>query len=171
MFNSAFSEGKPRNENELIVDGEKPPPYPRRLVTINDDYDLFHIVLFFLYTDRVCFTTTPEECPGDIPITDDAEGIYAIAHRLILDSLTSKAIHFLKSTCTIQNITERSFGKFVSVHESVGEVYDKYFMENWDEVIQSTEFEEFFKALEKDSKEYIRANSKLRKMMRSRTET
>lgn len=145
----------------------KPLQTPRRLVKVPDDFDLFHIVLFYLYTDRICFTTTPEK-QFDIPVTDDAEGVYAIAHRLMLDSLASKAVKFLEHTCTSRNITSRSFGIFALSHEPVEEVYDDFFMENWDEVIQTKEFEEFFKEMENDPEEYVRINNKLRDMIRSR---
>ena len=169
MFNSNFTEGRLEVKSELpSQNGDKKPlQTPRRLVKVPDDFDLFHIILFYLYTDRICFTTTPEK-QFDIPVTDDAEGVYAIAHRLMLDSLASKAIKFLDHTCTSRNITSRSFGTFALSHEPVEEVYDAFFMENWDEVIQTKEFEEFFKEMENDPEEYVRINNKLRDMIRGR---
>lgn len=170
MFNSNFLEGKLeiKSESPLTNGDLKILQTPRRLVKIPDDYDLFHIILFYLYTDRICFTTTPETLQSDIPTTNDAEGIYAIAHRLMLESLTIKALHFLESSCTLQNITARSFGKFGVTYEVVGEVYNEYFMRHWDEVIQTQEFEDFFQEAEKDASECIRVNTKLRDMIRNR---
>lgn len=105
---------------------------------------------------------------SSIPTTSDVEGIYAIADRLLLDSLMSKALHFLESTCSLQNITARAFGPFSASHDAVERLYDNYFIENWNKVIQTVEFESFFTDLEHDATEYIRVNTKLRMMMRSR---
>ena len=75
MFNSDFSEGRLEvtSESPFANGDNESPQSPRRLVKIPDDFDLFHIVLLYLYTDRICFTTTPEK-QFDIPVTDDAEG-------------------------------------------------------------------------------------------------
>jgi hypothetical protein len=172
VFNSHFSESKLEiNSDSPLTNGDtKILQSPRRLVKILDDFDLFHIILFYLYTDRICFTTMTETSQFDIPTTNDAEGIYAIAHRLMLDSLTVKALHFLESSCTPQNITARAFGKFGITHEVVGDVYDEYFMKHWDEVIQTKEFEGFFQAAENDAAESVRVNAKLRDMIRNRSD-
>jgi len=113
---------------------------PRRVVTITDDFDLFHALLFYLYTDRICFTASPESFRGefgDCPLISDGEGMYALAHRLLFDSITSKALSFLTTTCNIQMITASVFGSFGSLHEAVGRVYYNYFMENWSQVINT----------------------------------
>jgi hypothetical protein len=136
---------------------------------VDDDFDLFHFVLFYLYTDRVCFSTTESPEESDIPTTTDAEGVYAIAHRLMLDSLADKAMKFIDMSSTPENITARAFGKFASIHEPIAKIYDNYFFENWDEVLESREFDEYFENLEEDSVEYVRVNTKLRKMIQLRT--
>jgi len=86
----------------------------------------------------------------------------------MLDKVTSKALHFLRSTCTVHNITARKFGKFGSVHLAVGEIYHQYFMQNWDEVIRTEEFEHYFLELADNPEECIRINTTLRQLMRSR---
>ena len=135
------------------------------MIEVIDDFDLFHIVLFYLYTDRVYFSTTPETAlVSGILATSNAETIYEIAHRLLLDSLTSKALHFLKSTCTPHNITARVFGSFASLHDDVGKLYNSYLMENWNQIVRTSEFKEFLSDLEEDSMEYIQ----LRSMMHTR---
>jgi len=167
VFNSGFLEGKLTNEFQSVLTNgeEKPQPLPRRVIKLTDDFDLFHIVLSYIYTDRICFSTTPETAQlSDIPITGNAEGIYALSHRLLLDSLSSKALHFLESTCTAHNITARVFGSFCSVYDEVGKLYHNYFMKNWNRIIQTPEFEGFLRTLNEDSTDYFQ----LRKMMRSR---
>ena len=157
---------------ELVSGAARPSEIEIRIVKIVDDFDLFHAILFYLYTDRICFLATHESSHlSAMPSISDAEGIYAIAHRLMLDKVTSKALHFLRSTSTVRNITARKFGKFGSVHQAVGNVYHNYFMQNWDEVIRTEEFEKYFLELEDNPEECIRANSTLRRLMRSRRVT
>lgn len=68
-------------------------------------------------------------------------------------------------------ITSCVFGSFGILHENVGKVYYKYFMENWSQVIKTAEFEKYFEELEPDSAEYKRVNRKFRDMVRSREES
>jgi hypothetical protein len=169
VFNSAFSEARPRKTRHLASGDAKPSETELRIVKIVDDFHLFHAILFYLYTDRICFLANHKSSHlSSIPATSDAEGIYAIAHRLLLDKVTAKALHSLRSTCTVRNITARKFGKFASLHQAVGNVYHHYFMQNWEEVIRTDEFEEYFLELEDNPEECIRVNSTLRQMMRSR---
>jgi len=164
----------------LSPDLDTPPPSPttpkpplRQTFTVDYDYDLFHIVLFNLYTGRISFSTSPSPSVAthpDLPFTTNAEGIYATSHRLQLDSLDRKAFHFLQATCTVENITWKVFSKFAEKHEMVGEMYDGYFLRNWDRVKRSKEFERFFEELEDgDFEEYIRVNRKFREMVRKCT--
>jgi hypothetical protein len=147
---------------------------PRRVVTITDDFNLFHALLFYIYTDRICFTASPESFHGefgDCPLIANGEGMYALAHRLLFDSITSKALNFIKTTCNIQMITACVFGSFGSIHEVVGRVYHNYFMANWSEVIKTPEFEKFFGELEEDSANHIHINRQFRDMVRAREES
>jgi hypothetical protein len=146
---------------------------PRRQIAIQDDYDLFKIILFYLYTGTVQFTNSAEICAeeNDIPTTTDIVGLYAIAHRLTLDDLSAKAANFLKDTCTVQNITSRAFGRFAAKYEAVAKVYDGYLLGHWQDVIGSPEFEEFFRDAEDDQEEFIRINTKLRAMIRRECDT
>jgi hypothetical protein len=145
---------------------------PRRQVTIRDDYDLFQIVLFYLYTGTVQFTTSPEICSeeNDIPTTADIGGVYAIAHRLMLDDLSAKAAIFLGDTSTVGNITARAFGKFAATYQAVEKVYDEYLLGHWQQIIGGAEFEEFFRDAEDDQEEFVRVNAKLRAMIRRECE-
>ena len=139
------------------------------MLFVNEDYELFHLVLFYLYTNRIHFITSEELAENsEIPSTGDAEGIYAIAHRLMVESLEKKALHFLQSTCTIQNITSRTFGTFAAGHKDPTKLYDAFFLEHWDEVKHLPEFEKFFVGLEDDPSEYVRVNTKFRHMMGAR---
>ena len=150
------------------------PPSPsgsptRRILFVDEDYDLFHLVLFYLYTDRVQFVTSLDSVAHpELPHTSNAEGVYAIAHRLMVRPLEHKAFHFMKSTSNINNITERTFCKFTSLHEEISKWYDTFFLEHWDQIQHLPEFEDYFVRLEDDHEEYVRVNVKFRKMMRGR---
>jgi hypothetical protein len=149
-----------------------PPPSPthsfRKVYYLHDDFELFHTLLVYLYTDRVCFTTSPDIIkPVDIPITADAEGVYAISHRFKLECLDNKAFHFLKATCNVRNITARTFSGFAAEHEVVGGMYDEYFLRHWEEVKRTDEFEEYFVDVEDDVQKLVRVTKKFRKMMKS----
>lgn len=145
---------------------------PRRQITVQDDYDLFKIILFYLYTGTVQFTTFPEICSeeNDIPTTANIVGLYAIADRLVLDDLSTKAAKFLGDTCTVRNITARAFSKFAATYEAVQKVYDEYLLGHWEDIIGGPEFEEFFRDAEDDQEEFIRINTKLRAIIRRECE-
>jgi hypothetical protein len=175
VLRSGFSESQlvlPERSNS--VKGKKSSNVPRRVVTITDDFDLFHALLFYIYTGRVCFTASPESFHGefgDCPLIANGEGMYALAHRLLFDSITSKALDFIQTTCNIKMVTACVFGSFGSIYQVVGRVYYNYFMTNWSEVIKTPEFENFFGELEEDSAEYIRINRQFRDMVRAREES
>lgn len=138
----------------------------RQLLKVADGFDLFHTVLYYLYTDMICFTEVGGSSDLPVPAIEDAEGIYAIADRLLLNSLTEKALHFLESTCTLANITSRAFGSFANLYPPVEHVYRQYFMNHWKEIVRMQEFVAFFKGLEDDPAEYIRVNAKLHEVLR-----
>jgi hypothetical protein len=142
----------------------------RKSFYVNYDYELFHIVLFYLYTQRICFTASPEMAKSsEIPTTNDAEGIYAIAHRLLLEDLSKKAFHYLQATCNVGNITKRSFGRFAADHQDVERYYDDWLLNRWEEVRNSEEFEQYFKEMEANYEEHIRITRKFRRLFKSQT--
>jgi hypothetical protein len=171
VFLSGFSEGRllSQADSESIQTTQ----IRRRIVTITDDFDLFHALLFYVYTDKICFTADPESFRGEFGnchLISDGEAMYALAHRLLFDSITSKALVYLQTTCNIHKITACVFGSFGTLHEAVGTIYYNYFMGNWSQVIKTPEFEKVFDKLKEDPAEYIRVNSKFRDMVRTREE-
>jgi hypothetical protein len=176
VLNSKFAEGggNPIQEAKPGVNGFKDatPLRPHRhIVNLPDDYDLFHTILYYLYTDRICFTTNLESSHAGPYATDDAEGIYAIAHRLLISPLLEKSLKFLEDTCSPQNITGRAFGKVAATYETIGKTYQAYLLEHWNEVIKDPSFEQFFAEVEEDKTEAQRVNALLRELVRSRGET
>ena len=170
MLNSNFVEGGATSiqETNASVKDVTPLRSCRHVVNLPDDYDLFHTILYYLYTDRISFTTDLDNCNSNPHATDDAEGIYAIAHRLLISPLLDKCIKFLVDTCSPQNITARAFGKVAATYEAIGKTYQTYLLDHWNDVIQDPSFEEFF--AEVKGEESQRVNALLRELVRSRGE-
>jgi len=134
---------------------------------------MFHLVLSYLYTDRICFADSPGVKPDDeTPTTCDVEGVYNVSapQRLNMESLQRKAFHFLKATTNLQNITARVFGTFAAEHTDVGKWYDEYFLDHWDDEIRKLqEHEQYMTQLEEgDDANYRRVTKKFRKMLQER---
>jgi hypothetical protein len=143
-------------------------PPSRRTFYVDADYEIFHAVLFWLYTHRASLTTSPEIAKKSDypPVTMDAEGLYATASRLHLDSLAKKAFHFLQATTDVRNISSRVFGRFAAVYADVGKFYDEFFLRNWEQVKRTEDLEQYFDSLEENYEEHIRVNKKFRKMIK-----
>ena len=126
-------------------------------------------MLYYLYTDKVLFSTnTTVKDPLDIPVSD-AEDVFEIAHLYDLPQLKEKALHFLVETCNTENIIERVFGRFALTYEEVSGAYAKVFYRYWNEVKDLLEFEKFFEELE-DQEDITRrttVNRRYRELMRS----
>lgn len=115
------------------------------MITISHDRELFRLVLIYLYTRTFCFTTSTDiEADVDIPTTQDAEGIYKIAHDLKIMPLEAMALRFLEVTCVVSNIAARTFSEFAAAHPVVGNVYDTYFLKNWNKIIRLPGLEDLF---------------------------
>ena len=78
------------------------------------------------------------------------------------------AQHFLLATCTHQNIASRVFGSFAATYADMSKAYEAYFVKNCYDIIQTKEFEEYFKSLEDEPEDYFRTSRKLRDMIRER---
>jgi len=149
VLESSFAEGQ--------ASGNCGPAHPsdscllRRHILVEDDFYLIHNILYYLHTNEISFATDitifnpvatgyPKLCP--------AEQIYAAAHRLLLDDLEAKALNFLKSTCTIENITSRVLSEFAMLYKDVGDMYADYFRNNWTKVRTAKSHSEFFEEME-----------------------
>lgn len=167
VLNSSFANGKSAVNSE---GSDSRPPSPsspgRRLIFVEEDVELFHLVLFYLYTEQIMFIDSPDSTERGSNVTHDAEAVYALAHRLMIDSLEHKAAHFLKATTNVENISQRTFAKFALEHQAMGTWYDEYFLVRWEEVKSGGEFEKVFDRLEEDVDEYVRVSIKFRHMIK-----
>ena len=127
-----------------------------------------HNILFYLHTDIISFSTDLTcEPPSDRPKLCDAEEIYAMADRLLLDDLKTKAFEFLKLTCDIRNITRRAMGKYATIYPDLGEMYAAYYRKNLAEVRSTKEHDEFFaeRESEPDATELVQLIRRYREIM------
>jgi len=150
---------------------ESPPPSPssprRRSIFVQENFELFHLVLFYLYTEQITFVDSPSSISqiSECNVVHEAEPVYAIAHRLMIDSLKEKAAHFLKATTNLGNISQRTFSRFALEHEALGAWYDEYFLEKWEDIKVREEFQGLFKDLADDMEEFVRVSTKFRQMI------
>ena len=176
MFASGFSESDStiasQNDNESFLQTDNttnPPPLRRRRITMVEDFDIVHSILYYIYTNRVTFSTKHDDSQeGRLPRICPASEIYALAHRFDLDNLQAKALGFLEKTCTVGNATHRTFSKFAFVYDDVGKVYNDYFMKKWKKIRNTSSFEEYFSALEdeQDHEETARVFKTFRMLMK-----
>lgn len=174
MFASKFLEGDSataaRLSNSRILGGASHQVH-HRTITMVEDFDVVHNILYYIYTNRITFSNVKTEesdlTESSKPRVCDAEEIYALAHRLELEGLQSKALHFLKSTCDVENIIARVFSQFASLYEEVGKIYEEYFRENWEKIRKTMEFREYFSVLEDtgDLPELRRVLARFRELM------
>jgi hypothetical protein len=175
VFASGFKESDStiasQNSNDSFSQIDNPPPLRRRRISMVEDFDIVHSILYYIYTNRVTFSTIkPDDSQeeGRLPRICPTEDIYALAHRFDLDSLQAKALGFLEKTCTLGNATQRTFSKFASLYDEVGEVYNDYFMAKWKNIRKTPSFEEYFSTLEdeEDHEETARVFKAFRMLMK-----
>lgn len=179
MFESGFSEGisadRKLTENSitetispLMESKSNSSTNAEKHVIIEDDYDLFYAILYYIYTNQIIFSTDLTMGPVGLGRRlCDAEDIYAIADRMFLNDLRLKALDFLSRTCTVENITGRLFGNFADLHKDVKETYAVYFQGNFRNIKESIEHQRFFEKLEAegDWDEIVRVFNQYRKVM------
>lgn len=180
MFESGFTEGTGSTRKSTAnsnIPGKSRPMKTRlnsstdrkRYVVIEDDYDLFHNVLYYIYTNRITFSTdlTVEPVNSTTPRLCETEDIYGIADRMFLDDLKLKAHNFIELTCTVENITQRLFSSFAYLHKDIGNMYALYFRKHFEDIEKNMEYRQFFEELEAegDLGEIARVFSRYREVM------
>jgi len=141
--------------------------HTRRRITMEEDFDVVRNILYFIYTNRVTFSTLNIEENDGTPKVCDADDIYGSAHRLDLEDLKVKSLRFLKQTCNRMNITERVFSKFSLLYVEIDKIYSEFFQNHWPEIRETSEFAEYFEHLEvgSDLEETRRIFRRFRELM------
>jgi len=165
VFTSGFIEGQFSSSNyETCSDG-------RHVITIPEDFDVFHNILYYLYTGMIVFDTSPEtfEPSDNAPRAVDVHAIYSAADRFLLTDLKGRAFDFLRSTCAVENITGRVFGDCASVHDEVTKFYNSFFIEHLGSVVTTFDYKNFFQEVEGwSAKRRAEVNTKFRELAEDR---
>lgn len=105
-------------------------------------------VLYYLYTERVCFTSPPMEWAKSFHLTPpfDPEEAYRVGD--ILGPLKEKALEFLVATSDDTNIISRVFGVYALKYEEIGKHYEAPFYANWNTIRKRDEIKQYFQELE-----------------------
>jgi hypothetical protein len=121
---------------------------PRRRIPLPCKFDLLVLVLRYLYTHSVCFgmSDTPDSTSVPTVLEANVEGVYELAVFLKLQPLREKALHFLTATCSIENISCRTFSAFARNNAEVGEIYESYILRNWKHVLSTGDIQKVVEA-------------------------
>jgi hypothetical protein len=145
---------------------------PRRRISLSCKFELLTLVLRYLYTNSICFSTSVmnhDTSPVPNISEGEAEGIYTLSVALKLEPLRKKALHFLEATCTITNISSRTFSAFARENPEVRKVYESYILSHWKEVLWTDEFEKAV-ASQNDLVEQDRISSKFLELTRRKSQ-
>jgi len=164
VFTSGFIEGQLSARDETHSDD-------RQVITIPEDFDVFHNILYYLYTGIIVFDTSPESFePSDkAPRAVDVHAIYSAADRFLLTDLRERAFDFLRNTCTVENITRRVFGDCASIHDEVTRFYNSFFIQHLGSVVATFDYKNFFQEVEGwSAKRRAEVNTKFRELAEDR---
>jgi hypothetical protein len=159
VFESGFTEGQDSINWHCECGLSERRQMPIRIIKTIEPFEILYPVLYYLYTDRIWFTTrtaiTLDEFIHGVPACS-AEEAFAIADRFGLDELKEKSMAFLVDTCDESNVLSRVFGEFALMYDDIGRRYDSVFYRHWNSLRNSQELTEFFEGLENDTDEVRR---------------
>jgi hypothetical protein len=140
--------------NNELSDGGRPGNDVRTLPG-HEPFEVLHPILYYLYTDRICFTTAPIEVARPLHQAPpfDAEDAYRVGDILGLDRLKEKALNFLVATSDKTNIIPKVFGEHALKYEEVGARYETVFYSHWNNIRDTDALTDYFKELEEERDE------------------
>jgi len=128
---------------------------PLRTIPSVEPFEVLHPLLYYLYTDRICFTTAPiaeaTSISGVPPC--DPEDAYRVADLFGLPKLKERALKFLLETTEKSNIIARVFGEYSITYEELGMKYKDEFYKYWNSVRKSGDLKKYIEKLETDGDE------------------
>ena len=113
-------------------------------------FDILHNIIFYLYTGEISLVSDVSEKRWQVPDPTipnlcSAEEIFLSATAFGLDDLSATTSGFLRATCTVGNITSRIFGMYAQMSSALREMYQEFFLKNWDKVKRHRSHEDYFK--------------------------
>jgi hypothetical protein len=129
-----------------------------RTISTVEPFEALHPILYYLYTNRIYFTTVPiEEAESVYQVPPcNAEDAYRLGDILDLPQLKEKALKFLLDTCDESNIIAKMFGECALNYEEVGKKCETIFYQHWNVIRKKGEFKKFMENLEQDISEQRR---------------
>jgi hypothetical protein len=174
--NESDDENESEQRSPRSTSSESPESRPesgaRRKRTIPvpaNKFDLLHTILYYTYTGRITFGTDLgyKQPDATLPKICDAQDIYEVAHDLALEQVKSKALTFLKATCTPKNITARLLSPVTADrdHRFLTEFYSDYFTKHWHKIRDTDEHNEFMGQAE-DGDDFVDIMRSFRDLMK-----
>jgi hypothetical protein len=150
VFQSNFIEGESNGVD--VSGGGQGQTMMVQTLKAHEPFEVLHPILYFLYTDRVCFTTAPIEEATVIHQVPpcDAEQAYRIGDMLELPQLKSKALEFLVDTADATNIISRVFGEYALKYEEIGKAYEGVFYRCWNDLKKGEVLKQYFRDLREE---------------------
>jgi hypothetical protein len=132
VLNSPFREGTAANHVSDSSTGG------RRVITFTTEtFEELYTVIYFLYTDELYISTTPDPLPEDfasagIPNYLTAEQLYAVAHRLDIPIIKENTLEFLRHSWDYASLVDKAFSDFAHLYHEVWEMYREITCKNWE---------------------------------------
>jgi len=91
-----------------------------------------------------------------------------VAHDLALEQVKTKALNFLKVTCTPKNITARRLSRVTADadHRLLTDFYSEYFTKHWNEIRDTDEHNAFMGQAEDGSDAFVDIVRSFRDLMK-----
>jgi len=146
---------------------------PRTIIYVDDvDFDTMHNLLSYLCTGCVNMhydsqSSVPPGVDDDdadlaYPERADAFLLYRAANMYMVEELENRCYHYLRSTCTQENIIERMFDTpECAHHDRIRNMYLEYVNENFETIKTTKEWEEMLVGMKDCSEDLVAHKSKL----------
>jgi hypothetical protein len=127
---------------------------PVRSISTDEPFESLYPILYYIYTDRLYFTTIPiEEATSLYHVPPcDAEDAYRLGDMFGLADLKEKALAFLSDTYNEYNIIPKVFGECALNYEEVGKKCEAVFYQHWSKRKRG-DLKEYFENLEREGSE------------------
>ena len=138
MFSSSFIEGV-TTTRAISKDGSDVSSTLQqwRQVIIEDDFNLFHTILYYIYYDYISFTPDLHNLHPELPDVCDVEEVYSMADRLILHELKKRTIDYLNTHCNVEEFFSRVMTAEGCHKVAADSMYEEYCLRNWNKIRSS----------------------------------
>ena len=141
----------------------------RTIIHVDDiDFDTMHNLLSYLYTGCVNLhypserSLEEDDLDLEYPETADAFLLYRAANMYMVEALETRCYHYLRSTCTEENIIERLFDTpGCAHHDKIRDMYLEYVYENFETIKTTKQWEEMLLGMKDCTEDLVAHKSKI----------